>query len=161
MQDWNEWLVKTYRTMYPTLYRTAYRLTGSAETAEELVHDAFFLALSRREILTVHPNPEGWLMVTLTNLARNERKRLSSTNVSLDALPLHIPAPESDRGIGEWLPENLSQEDRQILIWRFEDRLSHREIGDRLGISEAGSRSRLARALRKCKKLLDGQDLHF
>ena len=33
------------------------------------------------------------------------------------------------------LPKQLSKEDREILILRFEQRLSYAEIGDRLGIS--------------------------
>ena len=69
-QNWNEWFDQTYKKMYPIMYRTAYRLTGSAEKAEELVHDAFSLALSRQDTLISHPNPEGWLMKTLTNLAK-------------------------------------------------------------------------------------------
>ena len=160
-QNRNEWFAQTYQKMYPIMYRTAYRFTGSTEKAEELVHDAFSLALSRQDTLISHPNPEGWLMKTLTNLAKNDRKRLSSTEISLDTLSLHIPASEDPPDIREWLPPDLPEEDLQILIWQFEDRLSHREIGNRLGISEAGSRSRLIRALRKCRKLLNDRGFHL
>lgn len=37
------------------------------------------------------------------------------------------------------LPKQLSKEDREILILRFEQRLSCAEIGDRLGISEGAA----------------------
>ena len=38
---------------------------------------------------------------------------------------------------------------------RFEQRLSYAEIGDRLGISEGACRSRLHRALQRCKRFLN------
>lgn len=53
------------------------------------------------------------------------------------------------------LPKQLSKEDREILILRFEQRLSYAEIGDRLGISEGACRSRLHRALQRCKRFLN------
>ena len=97
-QNWNEWFDQTYKKMYPIMYRTAYRLTGSAEKAEELVHDAFSLALSRQDTLISHPNPEGWLMKTLTNLTKNDRKRLSSTEHSLYISRLRRTRPTFGNG---------------------------------------------------------------
>lgn len=156
-QDWNEWLSKSYKACYPRMYRVAYRLTGSTEMAEDLIQDAFLLALFQRDKVASHPKPEAWLMVTLVNLAKNERRRKSSEEVSLETL-FHLPAPETPGKIEELLPTGLSPEDRQVLIWRFEEGLSHREIGDRLGISENGSQSRLFRALQACRKRLEEQD---
>lgn len=155
-QGWKEWFSGLYTACYPKMYRMAYRLTGSAETAEELVQDAFMLALFRRDVVASHPKPEAWLMVTLVNLAKNERRRKASNEVSLEDL-FHVSAPEASRGIEELLPTDLPDEDKQVLKWRFEEELSHKEIGDRLGISENGSRSRVFRALQRCKKLLDEQ----
>ena len=76
-QDKNERLTCIYQKMYPIMYRVACRLSGSVETAENLTHDAFSLALSRQDVFFTHPNPEGWLMVTLTHLIKNERKKRS------------------------------------------------------------------------------------
>ena len=70
----------------------------------------------------------------------------------------HMPAPEAKRGLTELLPTKLPQEDREVLIWRFEQELEYKEIANRLGISETGSRSRVFRALERCRKLLSGND---
>ena len=48
---------------------------------------------------------------------------------------------------------DLSREDREILIWRFEEDLSYGELADRLGISETGCRSRVFRAVKRCRAL--------
>lgn len=157
-QDWNEWLSGLYQACYPRMHRVAYRLTGSIEMAEDLTHEVFLLALFQQDKVASHPKPEAWLMVTLVNLAKNERRRKSSQEISLETL-LHLPAPETPGKVEELLPTGLSQEDRQVLIWRFAEGLSHREIGDRLGISENGSQSRVFRALQACRKRLKEQDL--
>lgn len=137
--------------------RVAYRLTGNEETGKELAQDAFMWAVIHREKLLVHPKPEAWLMRTLTNLVKNENRRLSSTEISLET-QLHVSAREVDRGIDELLPAKLSKEDREILKWRFEEELDYKEIANRLGISETGSRSSVFRALERCRKLLGGKD---
>lgn len=156
-QNWNDWIALLYDQNYQKLYRVAYRLTGNTETAKELTQDTFLWALLHKEELTIHPKPEAWLMRTLTNLVKNENRRLSSTEVSLEAL-FHMPAPEAKRGLTELLPAKLPQEDREVLIWRFEQELEYKEIANRLGISETGSRSRVFRALERCRKLLGGND---
>lgn len=155
-QNWDVWITSLYDQTYQRLYRVAYRLTGSIETAKELTQDAFLWAWLRREELLAHPKPEAWLMRTLTNLVKNERRRLSSAEVSLET-QFNVPAPELERGLAELLPSKLSKEDREVLEWRFEQELDYREIADRLGISESGSRSRVFRALEKCRKLLGDQ----
>ena len=159
-QDKNERLNCIYQKMYPIMYRVACRLSGSVETAENLTHDAFSLALSRQDVFFTHPNPEGWLMVTLTHLIKNERKKRSSTELPLETLSLHIPATEESPTIRDLLPSDLPEKDKQLLIWWFEDRLSHREIGVRLGVSEDVSRARLSRAVQKCKRLLNDREFH-
>lgn len=156
-QSWKDWIAALYRQSYLRLYRVAYRLTGSMETAEELTQDTFLWALLHGEELMTHPKPEAWLMRTLTNLVRNEIRRLASTEISLETL-IPIPTPEEDRGLVELLPAQLAEEDRKVLILRFEQRLDYREIADRLGISETGCRSRVFRALERCRKLLSGND---
>ena len=64
-----------YESLYETMIQVAYRVTGSVETAQDLVQETFLLALFQEEKLSRHPMPEGWLIVTLKNLARNERRR--------------------------------------------------------------------------------------
>lgn len=71
----NEWIRTLYLQLYEKLFRAAYRMMGSPESAEDLVQQTFLLALFQGEALQAHPCPEGWLMKALHNLARNERRR--------------------------------------------------------------------------------------
>lgn len=146
-------LASLYEESFKRLYGTACRLLGSAEPAEEVVHDVFVLALIHREEFMAHPVPEAWLMIALKNLCKNQRKRHSHTEVSIDEA-FHLPAPQEDRGLLELLPAALPEEDKQLLTWRYGIQMDYRMIADRLGISETACRSRVFRALERCRKLL-------
>lgn len=152
--DWDALIVPLYKEEYNKLVRVAYRLTGNMETAEDLVHNTFLLAYFNIEKFSVHPKPKAWLMTTLINLVKNENRRMSNQNLSINVL-LNIPADQPPTRLSELLPTHLPAADQQLLIWRFEQQLDYREIAERLGISETGCRSRVSRALTRCRELLD------
>lgn len=144
-----------YEELHDKMLKTAYHLIGSIDTAEDLVQEAFLLGLFRQDELLSHPLPEGWLMQTLKNLALNERRRMQNhTPLSVDEL-FSLADKPPDTPLEDILPTKLSPQDRDVLIWRFEQDLSYAEIANRLGISETGCRSRAFRAIRRCKELLE------
>lgn len=157
-QDRNDQIASLYRASYDKMCRVAYRLVGDYESAKELVQDTFLLTLFHQDELSAHPNPEAWLMLSLKNLCKNANQRMSSTEISLETL-LHIPASGDEHSLLEALPSQLSERDKMILIWRFEERLDYMEIADRLGVSESGSRSCVFRAIARCKKMLGDKAL--
>lgn len=150
----NEQLQMLYGALHDKMLKVAYRMVGNIESAEDLVQDTFLLALFRQEDLLRHPLPEGWLMRTLHNLALNERRYLARhPSVPLDTL-LHIPEEPQAASLDEMLPKELSEQDRKILIWRFEENLDYNEIADCLGISPVSCRSRVSRAVSRCRRYL-------
>ena len=152
-QERDRLISSLYETQYDKLYKVGYRLTGDAELTQDLIQDVFLLALFRREQFTGHPKQEAWLMKVLTNFIKNERRKLSSRDVSLEEL-FEVAAPTAPDPLDALLPSRLPQEARDVLIWRFEQRLDYREIATRLGISESGCRDRVARAVKRCRELL-------
>ena len=112
----NEWIHTLYLQLYEKLFRVAYRLMGSTESAEDLVQQTFLLALFQGEALRTHPCPEGWLMKALHNLAMSERRRAArQQEVPLDAL--FDQAAEADSPpLAEALPRRLSPQDREVLL---------------------------------------------
>ena len=140
-----------YEELHDKMLRVAYRMTGSMDAAEDLVQETFLFALFRQDELLRHPLPEGWLMRTLQNLVLNERRKAAAhAEVPLDSL-LNLADESAAAPLEEALPRQLSQQDREILIWRFEQDLDYSQIADRLGISETGCRSRVFRAIRRCR----------
>lgn len=144
-----------YRTHYCKMIKIAYRMVGSMESARDLVQEAFLLALFQQETLVCHPSPEGWLVITLKNLAQNERRRFSSHPTLPLSLFENLPGEPPPLPLEHLLPRQLSPEDRDVLIWRFEKDMSYREMADRLGITESACRSRVSRAVSRCEKYLN------
>lgn len=151
----DDFIHRLYQTHYEKMFHIAYRMLGNVEQAQDVVQDVFLQAMFHRSQLTEHPNPDGWLMITLRNLLQNERRRSARHPiVPLDSIPMP-PDSDPETPLETILPAKLPQMDRDILIWRFEQGLSYREIADRLGISEGNSRIHVHRAILRCKKLLE------
>lgn len=156
MEEYSDaFLESLYQAQHGKMLVMAQRLTGSAEDALDLVQDTFLLAAAHQDELAAHPKPEGWLMLTLKNLAISQRRRaMNHPEVSLETLAGLAERP-AEAPLDTLLPGQLSAEDRQVLIWRFEQGLEYREMADRLGISQSACRSRVSRAAARCRKFMD------
>lgn len=155
-----EGLAALYDRHADALYRTAYRLSGNAADAEDIVHDLFVglpEALKRYE---ERGNLAAWLtriVVRLTLMrTRADRRRHD------DAPILHaenVPAPgRTDARLDQVelhaallsLPEGL----RMVFTLKQVEGFSHQEIAAMLGISAGASRVRLARATQLLRRSL-------
>ena len=68
MTDFSTWFEGLYRTYYTALLAAAERKLSRRELAEEAVQETFLRLWARSERLEKHPNPGGWLMVTLSHV---------------------------------------------------------------------------------------------
>lgn len=158
MTERDRFLTELFRKEYPDLAKKAYRLTGSVEAAEDLIQEVFLLATIRYTKLREHPSPRAWLSVTLYHLAGNYwRLAENIREVPLESV-LALPAGELITPLSESLPQGLTEEERQILIWRFEARLDYQDISSLLGVPEGACRMRVSRAVKKCAKLMEGEE---
>jgi RNA polymerase sigma-70 factor (ECF subfamily) len=152
-----EALAALYREHGAALYRLAYRLTGTREDAEDVVHDVFVglpEALIRYE---ERGKFTSWLKrvaarVALLRLRGRQRRR----EVSLDVAD-QKPRPPVDanvialEGAVNSLPDSL----RVVIMLKEVEGYSHGEVAELLGISVAASRVRAARALARLRKALE------
>ncbi len=150
------------------LYRTALRLTGRPQDAEDLVQETFLRAW--RSLHTYRPgtNPKAWLFRILHN-ARIDRYRASTRAVqTVDEMEGQDPAfvvtetPESSVMAGVMDAEvrqalmNLPEMFRACLILADLEGFSYQEIADILGIPRGTVMSRLFRGRRAMRKALAG-----
>ena len=152
-----EALAALYREHGPALFRLAYRLTGTREDAEDVVHDVFVglpEALGRYE---ERGNLVGWLnRVTARVALMRLRSRNRRGEVALDAGG-HGGAPPQDadrialQSAVNALPDPL----RVVLVLTEIEGYSHAEAAELLGISAGASRVRLNRAMRRLRKTLE------
>lgn len=154
-QNGNSFIESLYLREYDHLLKTAYRLTKDKSLAENVVHEAFILAIVHQSELSSHPKPGAWLFRCLHNLIQNEQRAASRGDISLDEI-IDVPAEKPPLSLTELLPSELTSEERALLIWRFEQQMSYKELAERLNISETACRKRISRALASCKRLLGG-----
>ena len=108
-------------------------------------------------------NFEPWLQRVCTNCVLDELRRRKRQPHTVALAPSHTEAPdEPDDPIFERYPpetlltaiQQLPDGYRQVLNLAIFEGWKHRRIGERLGISAAGSRSQLTRAKQALRKLL-------
>ena len=154
----NGFIEALYRSEYKKLYTLAFRIVKKTEAADDLVHDAFCLATFHQAKLINHPNPEGWLANVVKNLALNEIRRAENCLTVPLEQALSSASLKLDTSLSELFPQNLPAQDQQILLWKFEEQIPYHEIALRLNISETGARSRVARAVARCRLLMNNTD---
>jgi RNA polymerase sigma factor (sigma-70 family) len=145
----------------PLLFATAYRLLGSATDAEDAVQEAWLRAARAGDEVR---DPRAWLVRTVTNLCLDELRSarvrrehyvgewlpepvLTGEHVAED--PLETVERRELLSLGALrLLERLSPAERAVLVLREGMGLRHVEIARAVGLTEANSRTLLARARR-------------
>ena len=137
---------------YQSLYRYAYRLSGTPADAEDLTQEAFCKAQAQLGTLRDPDRARPWLFSILRNAylhrARTDR---AHRQVSLDAVgdlpgdpPAEVPEVDPERlqqALNE-LPEGFRT---PVILFYFED-MSYRDIAEQMDLPIGTVMSRLARA---------------
>lgn len=137
------------------MWRYAYRQIGDQQTAQDMVQETFLTACCKAEVVCRHENPSGWLFITLHHLILRETTK-RSREVSCENMEfISTETEEIDLPLELYLPNTLSEQDREILLWRLRDEYTFEEIARRRGISEVACRQQLSRAMRRCREELE------
>jgi RNA polymerase sigma-70 factor (ECF subfamily) len=155
---------------YETMYRVAYRLTRSAQDAEDLAQEVCVRAYARIGEIELLEQPRGWLLRVLYRLfvdsvRRYERKHVSSIedhDGDGEAFAYDGPGPleEVERAIErQRLDEawgHLDSQQRGLLALHDIEGHSLAELMELTGLKEGTLKSRLHRARVRLGKLLQG-----
>jgi RNA polymerase sigma factor (sigma-70 family) len=156
-----------YGTLYPILFRIAYRITGSRTKAEDLCHEAFIKYLQREEPLPDIDQTKYWLIRVLKNISLNYEKRRSREKRAYGKLQKTSPRYSTDteeeffeeqtRSIVQEALNKLPAKMRMVLVLKEYGALNYKEIAGILGISEGNVKVRAFRARERLAQLLDGE----
>jgi len=163
-ESYNGEFRKLYDTVFPILFRVAFRIAGSEEAAEDLCQESFFRLYEKN---MVFPNPEEakyWLIRVVKNAALNYAKRkVRERKAYQKAFKEDARVVETGENqlikketreevlrAMEQLPDNL----RTVLILKEYGELNYKEIGRTLGISEGNVKVRVFRARERLAGLL-------
>lgn len=148
-----------YETYSGKLYGVCLHYVHSPATAEDLLHDSFIVIFSSLDKLRDHSRIEPWMYSIVRNIAFKHLKnsgRMPQDNIEdipepvMEETQVHfseIPLDELLKAVDS-LPEQYGNVFRLSVL----EGLSHKEIGEILGIAPHSSSSNLARA----KQMLRG-----
>ncbi len=135
------------------LYRTALAILGDASEAEDAVQDAFLKLLEKRPVLESDSHRQAWLMRVLVNGCKTRlRAPWRRRSVPLtDAIP--APEEEERQEVEELM--SLPSKDRAVIHLFYYEGYTTGEIAQITGEPEGTVRSRLSRARKKLRVLLE------
>jgi RNA polymerase sigma-70 factor (ECF subfamily) len=137
---------------YSSLYRYAYRLSGSANDAEDLTQEAFCQAQMKLGQLRDWNRAKAWLFSILRNAYLHRlRARKVENVVSLNGVAdvpdrLPEPLPEIDPACLQDALNELPEVFRTPVILFYFEGFSYREIAEQMDLAMGTVMSRLARA---------------
>ncbi|HET9658015.1 MAG TPA: SigE family RNA polymerase sigma factor [Kineosporiaceae bacterium] len=136
----------------PTLFRTAYLLTGDANDAEDLVQSALERLARRFDAVERADNTDAYVRRVIVNLAtdawraRRRRSHLRYLEVDEGAAP-DVSGLVGDRDMVVGLLRSLPPRQRTALVLRYWLGLTDREIADSMGCAVGTVKSQLSRGI--------------
>jgi RNA polymerase sigma-70 factor (ECF subfamily) len=139
-------------------YRTALAILRDPDAAHDAVQEASLKAWRKLNQLHEGKTARPWFLTIVANQCRSERRRhwwsvIRMADVENDTKPEGEASAESvdiDRELAK-----LPREDRLALFLYFYLDLPMEEVGDVLGVSAAGAKTRVYRAAKKLRPGLE------
>lgn len=155
-----------YHQHFNRIYRTAYLITGDHQMAEDATQEAFLKAFAKLDTLREMEKFASWVTVIASNYAidllRKRKKMVFSDKVSyyIDENPGIGISPQESWEKAEMRREVwealylLEPEEREILVLKYFNEMSIKEISSITDTPAGTIKSRLFRARQKIKNLL-------
>lgn len=153
------------------IYHLAYRMTGSAEEADDLAQEAFILAFRAMGTFDVRKRFFPWLYTIALNAIRTRLKGKGKNPFVKESKGEDDSFPDTGAGDPEMqlivLEEQVRVQAtlrrvpvrlREAVVLRYFQDLSFQDISIVLNISVAATKQRVYRGLRKMKEIMDGTD---
>ena len=163
-------LRRLYEAAAPMLVRVAYRIAGTEEAAEDIVHEAFIRLLEKRLPFATLDDAKFWLIRVVKNGALNYAKRKGrearayerwwrGERAESEAADADILRGESEAEV-KLLLERLPEKLKSVLVLKEYGGMSYKEIGRTLGITEGNVKVRAFRAREALLAMIDEEAKH-
>ncbi len=156
---------RLYREQGRAILAYALRRVKDPEDAADVVAETFLVAWRRLDEVPIDAGARLWLFAVahrvIANLHRAERRRTRLGDRLAESLRTELatrPAPAGEAAKALRAMGDLGDDDRELLLLVSWEELSPGEAAKVLGISSLAARSRLHRARRRLRDLLEERE---
>lgn len=146
-------LEQLYNATSSAVYAYALSILKNSSDAQDAMHDTYLSILQKAADYRSQGKPLAWILTITRNhclmLLRRQKRY-----VGLDASPVTSCSAPEDALILKLCMELLNDEDRQIVVLHAVAGITHRQIGQLMGIKTPTVLSRYHRAIRKLRQNL-------
>lgn len=154
-------LAALYRDYGDESVRLAYFLTGSKETAQDVLHDAFVKLASRPLLPTDEEHARRYLFRTVMNLSHGQGRRRQVERRANQMLANNVEVSstvQDARDVTIWrILLQLPLRQRTALYLRYYEDLSESQTADIMGCSPSAIKSLIHRSLRTLRTSQGGE----
>jgi RNA polymerase sigma-70 factor (ECF subfamily) len=159
-------LESLFRQHYDQIFRTAYRVTGNANDAEDVLQTVFLRLARRKNDLELAPNPQAYLLRAAINASLDIVRARAVNNL----VPIEEVAPErfstnrnpetqhADRELRQMIQDEISKlsaNSAQMFVLKYFEGYDNKEIAQMLGTSHLVVGVLLHRARSQMKKRIE------
>ena len=149
---------------WPGLYRSSYLLTGNHADAEDLAQQTLLQAFRSWDRVSRADQPAAYVRRTMTNVFLSQRRPKSRrlellTDAPPEPRPVAAGGGPEDRMVLWAHVGSLPPRQRAVVVLRYYEQLSEREIADALGCSTGTVKSTAHRALTALRAAI-GSEAH-
>ena len=156
-----------YKKYYNLLYNYGLKLLDDPLQIQDFIQDIFYkLCKSNPKEIN---NPKVYLLKAMRN-AIYDHYAAQKEIISIEEIPFAIPEDEQafdtffakdDEEVQQWKSvleaiKHLHDQQKQVLYLYYIKELSHKEIGELLGINPQSSMNTLAKSIKKLREALNG-----
>lgn len=153
-----KWFTDQIKANEKTMYHLAMGILGNTEDAADAAQEAILTAYEKLPSLRQKESFRPWLMRILTNecygILRKRKKLVSLEDIH------DLPDPSGgDENLQLWQAVcKLNQQLRAVVVLYYYHGFSGKEISSILGITESNVKTRLSRARKHLRILLEGSE---
>lgn len=144
-----------YSRQADTVYRVCYSFMKNRTDTEDMVQETFLKLLSTGKEFENQRHERAWLIVTASNLCKDNLKKLWRKNENLDDHPELTERTRQEDGVLDAILR-LPEEYKDAVYLYYYEGFTTVEIARYLNCPEATVRSRLMRARKKLQIMLGG-----
>ncbi len=153
LEEAREVIAQLHRTYYRTLLKMAYRFIGDPSLAEDVVQEAFTIAMLKCEQIAEYDSPIGWFYKAIPKIALRENEKAYHKDYPLEDMKEFFcnRYMEIEDPLEFSLPNSLTDEEKKWMKQVYGSEVPYSILAEKYGMTEAACRKRTSRILKKCR----------